>query len=138
MNKFEEFLNSLTDHELAKFIGYRFDEFLEESKRKIILETKNRNLDKSKLVELFNRPFGIVSGKEKCPNCGSLRLFIETDYDVRAKGSYSTVEVALYSKRCQICNYNSLKRKPKNLFDRIKIIWEKKENKRITKWNFWD
>ncbi len=141
MEKLETFLESLSDHELAKFAGYRYDDFLGNSREKIIRETQKRNFDKAQLVELFNTPFDKQSEKETCPQCGSDKLFIETDYDVRAKRYYRTVEVAIDTKRCQICNYNPLKRKPKNLIDRIRITFKKKGNeriKRITKWNFWN
>ena len=138
MDNLDTFLESLSDHELAKFAGFRYDDFLGNSREKIKKETEKRNLDKARLLELFNMPFDKQSKIETCPQCGSDRLFIETDYDVRAKRNYSTVEVAIDTKRCQICNYNPLKRKPKNLIDRIRITFKKKGNERITKWNFWN
>ena len=138
MENLDTFLESLSDHELAKFAGYRYDYFLSKSRQKIINETRKRKLDKEKLVDLFNKPFESEEQNEKCPRCGSSRLFVETDYDVRAKRNYSTVEVAIDTKRCQICNYNPLKRQAKNLFDRMRIALKKKGNERITKWNFWN
>lgn len=139
MENLDTFLASLSDQELAKFAGYRFDDFLSNSREKIIIETKKRNLDKDKLVELFNMSFESETQKETCPRCGSSRLFIETDYEVRStQDNFSTVEVAIDTNRCQICNYNALKRKPKHLFDRIRIALKRKRNERITKWSFWN
>ena len=137
MENIDTFLASLSDHELAKFTGFRFDEFLGNSKSKIISETEKRKLSKQDLMKLFGTPLETEVSNKNCPQCGSDKLYTETDYEERTKGTYATIEVAIDTNRCRICNYNPMKRKPKNIFDRIGLSFKKKENERVINWGKW-
>ncbi len=137
MDKLELFLKSLSDHELALFIGYRYTEFLEDSRKKIKQEAKRRHLDKKTLLQLFETPLELFTLNDTCPRCGSDKLFTETNYDNIPKDRYGSKEVAIDTKRCQVCNYNPLKASPKNIFDRIRIILKRKQNERVINWNHW-
>lgn len=44
MSELDNFISSLSDHEFAIFFGYRYDKFLENSKKKIDKEIRKRNL----------------------------------------------------------------------------------------------
>lgn len=138
MNTFEKFIKSLSDHELAKLIGYRYDEFMSNSKEILLSETQKRNLDKKQLIEYFEKPFDSENYKEKCPRCGSDRLFAETDYEQYARRAFDTVEVTIETNRCRICNYNPLKRKPKNLLNRISLNFQRKQKQEYVNWDIWD
>ncbi len=106
MNDLDLFLKDLSDVELAKFIAYRLNDFLGTSKEKIIAEAKLRNLNHEDLKRLFNEYIQPQEkAKNKCLQCGSTRLFVETDYDIRQR-KYSSYEVAIESNRCRICGYN--------------------------------
>jgi len=78
------------------------------------------------------------NNKEKCPRCGSDRLFAETDYEQYARRAFDTVEVTIETNRCRICNYNPFKRKPKNLFDRIRLNFQRKQKQEYVNWDIWD
>ena len=120
MHQLEDFLKSLSDTELAVFTGYRFEDFLERSQQTIIAEIQSRKLTKEKLRELFTKG---LEARDKnsgscCPRCHSMRFITEEDHDLR-NGRYSSYEVIVETKRCQLCGYNPDKRKPKNFIDAI-------------------
>lgn len=115
------FLSSLSNSELATFIAYRFDDFLDNSKQKIIKEVKKRNLSITDLKHLYEK--GITDNNtdlnSACPNCGSSKFILETDFELRQK-NYGSYEVAVESNRCRICGFNPAKSKQKGLFKKIK------------------
>lgn len=137
MSKFENFINNLSDHELAIFYGYRYLGFLDSSKEKIIDEIKKRNLSREKLKSLQDKKIISDSKEEKisCERCGSNKLFIETDYKEIPISEFSSAEIAMDSYRCRLCGFNAQKTKPKNLFDRIAKAYKKNRQSRIDKWN---
>jgi DNA-binding transcriptional MerR regulator len=138
-SEFDKFLNDLSDHELAIFIGYRYYGFLKESRNKIIKEVKKRNLSNEQIKYLFNKKLNedLKDKSEICSKCGSDRLFVETDYEERARGSYATAEIAIDTKRCRLCGYNPSKSTPKNLLERIKRIFKNDKSERVINWKTW-
>ena len=82
MSELDNFISSLTDHELAFFFMYRYSGFLDKSKEKIDAEIGKRNLSPEKLKSLANIKLNSGSVNEfiTCQRCGSEKLFIETDY----------------------------------------------------------
>jgi len=137
MSELDNFINKLTDHELAVFYGYSYDGFLELSKKKINEEIKKRNLSKKKLYSLKDRKLINKSpGQTKiCPRCGSDKLFVETNYMEIPVCEISSAEISIDSYRCRLCGYNPDKTKSNNLLDLIKRIFRKGRNIRINKWN---
>ncbi len=107
MNELVSFLKTLSDVELAKFIVYRYKDFLGTSKETIISEAKTRNLNHIDLKRLYNQDieYDNKNVKNRCEQCGSAKFYTETDYELRHKKYYS-IEVALESNRCRICGYN--------------------------------
>ncbi len=130
MSELDNFISSLSDHELAIFFGYRYDRFLDKSKEKIDKEIKKRNLSSEKLKSLLDTKLNNESIKDirNCPRCGSNKLFIETDYKEIPISEFSSAEVAMDSYRCRLCGYNANKQTPKNFLERIKRIFKKKQN----------
>lgn len=137
MNELDDFINSLTDHELAIFFGYRYKRFLDKSKMKIDKEIKMRNLSSEKLESLLNIKLNedVQKDNRSCPRCGSDKLFIETDYKEIPVSEFTSAELALDSFRCRLCGYNPDKSNPKNFIERIKRIYKKTRTSRINKWN---
>lgn len=119
MTNLEIFLKELTNSELAVFVGYRYREFLPNSKEKIKSEVQRRRLNQETLAELFMSGIQNANG-ENCQRCNSVRKISETDRELRGGGTAS-YEVIVKTDRCQICGYNPAKRKPKNLIDAIRI-----------------
>jgi len=137
MNELENFLNKLTDHELAIFYMNRYAGFLENSKKKIDSEIVKRNLIQENLNLLGTQKL-IIESVEKfqiCQKCGSNRLFIETDYKEIPISEFSSAEIAMDSYRCRLCGFNPGKAVPKNGIDRFKKIFNKNKQSRVNKWN---
>ena len=132
----EEFLKDLSDHELAIFIAYRYKHFLTDSRRKIKNEITSRKLDNDILLKLFQKGLKIVDKVDHlhCPRCNSNRIFIEQDHEEKTRKYYS-YEVILETNRCQLCGYNPSKRKPKNIFDAIKMKLGNSGNQRLAEPN---
>lgn len=134
-NELENFLTRLSDHELSIFIGYRFDDFLEESKKKIISEAKKRNLTKEKIEQLSITRLEIENNDKSliCSQCGSSQTFTETDYDQEIRHKYLTAEVAIETKRCRLCGFNPGKTNPKNLYERLKRLFRPEKTKKMVR-----
>lgn len=107
----EDFLQNLTDKELAFFSKYRRTEFMPESQAKIHSELKNRNLTDSKITEL-TKPVGQTE-LENCPRCGSSNFQELNETELRAT-KYGGYEVEINSRKCRICGYNPQMDKPIN------------------------
>lgn len=135
MNKLNDFLSSLSGHELAIFFGYRYHTFLENSKRKIDDEIENRRLSSAQLSLLKDKKLICRSSKEIkcCPRCGADKLFVETDYTEMPVSEVSSAEIATDSYRCRLCGYNADKTTSNNFAERIKRMFGR--NRRVNKWN---
>jgi len=106
MNKLDSFLKTLSDVELAKFIVFRFKDFVGTSKETIIAEAKTRNLDHIDIKRLCNQNIEYKEEiKNRCEQCGSARFYTETDYEMR-QTNYLSYEVAIESEQCRICGFN--------------------------------
>lgn len=120
MKDLDHFLADLSDSELAIFIAYRFDDFLDNSKQKIIAEVDKRKLTHAQIKELFNN--GIPTNADSdylCPRCSSPRFHVETDYELKHH-QYSSYEIAIETNRCQLCGFNPDKSKQKGIANKIK------------------
>ena len=137
MKELDNFLDSLSDHELAIFFGYRYEGFLKKSKLKIENEIKKRNLSSEKLNSLLNIKLNKELPKESncCPRCGSEKLFIETDYKEIPVSEFSSAEIATDYYRCRLCGYCPDKSNPKNFTEKIRKAFKKTRMLRINKWN---
>ena len=120
MKDLDIFLENLNDSELAAFIAYRFEDFLDNSRQKIVREIKKRELTHSDLKILFDKGLQIdTESNITCPQCGSDRFYIETDYELRQR-KYGSYEIAVDSNRCRICGFNPAKSSQKGLINKIK------------------
>jgi hypothetical protein len=108
MNEFDNFIRSLTDHELAILVRYRYPGLLENSKQKINEEVKNRNLSISELNKYSKEKLKAESakGSKQCVRCGSEKWFEEHEYSEKPFNEFSSVEVVTDSYRCLLCGYN--------------------------------
>jgi hypothetical protein len=71
MNKLDSFLKTLSDVELAKFIVYRYKDFVGTSKGTIISEAKTRNLNHLDIKRLYNQD---VNYDDKIKNLAMERI----------------------------------------------------------------
>lgn len=137
MGNLDNFLSSLSDHELAIFKGFRYHSFLQNSKEKITIEIKRRNLSSETLENFFGEKLNIDT-KDKsvcCSLCGSDKLFIESNFEEKPISEFSSVEVAIDSVRCRLCGFNPSKTTPKSFTERLKKLFQKNRSRRIVKWN---
>lgn len=133
MNDLTTFLQDLNDNELAVFIAYRFDDFLAKSKQKIFNEMKRRDLSPEDLKVLYATGLQVESDSViNCPQCNSVRFFVETDYELvqHSRGNY---EVAVDSNRCRICGYNPAKSTQKGFLNKLKQVLGFYEETRMKK-----
>ena len=140
-NKFNlaSFIAALTDHELSIFFVYRFDDFLDNSKQKIIDEILARNLGKDEILKLYKAKLDSQEGNKifQCPRCGSDKSDIETDLDQRIAPGYRTKVIAIETHRCRLCGYNPDKQTQKTFMDRIKHIFKSHKNEKVIKFLDW-
>ena len=133
MKDLKSFLTNLTNEELATFIAYRIEGFLEGSRKKIIAEVSKRNLSQLELKQLYKKGLSIDdNSKLNCPQCGSDKLFVETDYELK-QNSRGNSEIAVETNRCRICGFNPAKSNQKSLINKIKQalgLYEKTRLKR--------
>ncbi len=137
MKELDNFLENLSDHELAIFYGYKYLGFLDSSKEKITNEIKKRNLLSEKLKSLKDKKliYDSIEKSLNCQRCGSNKLFIEMDYKEIPISEFSSAEIAMESYRCRLCGFNANKSIPKNLFKKISRMFKKNGQSRINKWN---
>ena len=105
----DNFLNNLTNRELAFFSKFRQTEFMPESQEKIHSELPRRNITGAQIEHLTTQEK--QGSSENCPRCQSTRFFEIQENELRNIG-YSGYEVEVKSRRCQICGYNPHKDKP--------------------------
>ena len=123
--RLEDFIQSLTDKELAFFYEYRRTEFIPQSQDKIRSELKNRKLTDTKISELISA----VVNKELggCSRCSSNNFQEIKETELRST-SYGRYEVEINSWKCRICGYNPQKDKP--------INWRVRLNKFLGKYSW--
>jgi hypothetical protein len=137
-NKFDTFIKSLSDHELAIYIDYQYSSCLSYSKELLKKEIIRRNLSKDKLKYYINTKLSYDGQGPFCERCGSNIFFDEIDVEQRGfKYSYL---VEIHTSRCRLCNYNPSKAPAKNIFERIKRIFsdKNKTEKTLKKSNWFD
>jgi hypothetical protein len=137
MYKFDNLISSLTDHELAILVRYRYQGLLENTKQKINEEVKNRNLSVSELNRYSREKLKAESakGSKQCVRCGSEKWFEEHEYSEKPFNEFSSVEVVADTYRCLLCGYNPIKETPKNFFQKLKRVIRLNKSKRFYKWN---
>ena len=118
----EEFLNSMTDREIAFFSTYRQTEFMPESQEKVRVELQKRNLTKAQVTDLINQ--SEKATLDNCPRCQSSDFMQIKDTDLRSSG-YGGYEVEINSRKCRICGYNAQKDKSLNWKVRLNRFWGK-------------
>lgn len=137
MNEFDNFIRSLTDHELSILVRYRYPGLLENSKKRITEEVKNRNLSSNELNRYSKEKLNAEAAKglKQCLRCGSEKWFEEHEYSEKPFNEFSSVEVVTDTHRCMLCGYNPFKETPKNFFQKLKKAVRLNKNKRFYKWN---
>lgn len=133
-SKFELFLESLNDHELAIYLGYQYESLLNHSREIIKKEIALRGLSKKQFEESLNTKLSYFDGIDivHCERCGSNKFFedIDTEYE---NGRYTTNVYEVKTKRCRLCNLNPSKEPPKNIVKRIKwYLFDKNNSKNAT------
>lgn len=135
--KFNSFIKSLSDHELAVYLKYQGDGLFPHAQQNVKDEIKFRHLTKVQLENLENTPLSYIEEGEFCTRCGSNKIFNETDIEYN-NGNNFTREIEVSSPRCSLCNYNPSKDE-KNLFQKIKqfFVGNPNQSRRIVKTNDW-
>ena len=129
-NRFNSFIKSLTDHELAIYIGYQSESFLAHSKEQIKQEIKDRNLTKEELEKYFKTKLSYNEDNINiCERCGSNKFFEDIDIE-HQNSNYTTYIIEVKTSRCRLCNYNPSKAREKNFFKRIKRFFVVDQNKK--------
>lgn len=126
--RFDTFINSLSDHELAVYIGYQYESLLKGAKEQIDEEIEGRCLSKKQQKELFDEQLNNDESKSFCLRCGSNRFFNDVDIEFE-NSDHFTSEIEVITKRCRLCNYNPSKSSNRNLLSRIKQFFMGDPNK---------
>ena len=106
MSKLQEFLDVLSDSELANFYLYRYEQFLKGSKDKIDAELSKRNISKEN-IEIYRLENKVIS-EDKCPRCGSNKFYNSTEIETITY-SYASVDLEVDYKTCLVCLYSEEK-----------------------------
>jgi len=119
-SKIMSFLDTLTDHELANFYYYKYDTFMEHSKKEIDVFFSAKGITQEKIIELMkeNRELEHCNKKNQCPQCYSTKkiktqeLFCPWGFGVALDAHFSdnTKMTDLYF--CLICGYDFYNCKP--------------------------
>ncbi|MDX2361856.1 MAG: hypothetical protein QNK23_13690 [Crocinitomicaceae bacterium] len=108
MSKLQNFLEVLTDSELANFFTYRYHEFMPASKEKIDLEFKSRGMRLSKLEFYKEVPDNITPERilklEFCPRCYSKKFYTSQEIET-VSYSYASIDSKVDYKTCLVCLY---------------------------------
>ena len=113
-----EYLNGLSDRQLAFFWKYRSSELMNESKIKIQNELDKRNISTSIAENLMNINLRVTN--ENCPRCQSID-FLEIKDRKLVSQKYTAYEIEIISRKCRVCGYNPYKDKALNW----KVRWKK-------------
>jgi hypothetical protein len=131
-NKFDELIQSLSDHELAVFSVYQYEGLLATSKEKLKNELTFRGLTKTQIADYSNRRLyytGTTEEEETCERCGSNIFFNDIDIELLSRRYWTSV-YEFKTNRCRICHLNTSKEPPKNFFKRVKwYLFEKNKKK---------
>lgn len=116
----DAFLNSISDHELAIYVGYQHPSFLKHTKESVRQEIETRGLSKNQL-ELYYRTklADSENGLPRCARCGSNKFITDLDIE-RAGAKYGEYVMHVETNRCKLCHFNPSKVHEKNLWKRIK------------------
>lgn len=102
MSKLQEFLNELTDSELASFHSYRYHQFMKGSQEKIDLELNKRGMraDDLEKYKIIQNPLS----SEVCPQCGSGKFYTSTEIET-VNYSYASIDLEVDYRTCLVCLY---------------------------------
>lgn len=117
MSKLLNFLKTLTDFELAQFYKYRYNQFLPNSKDKIVSELKERDMNIMDL-DSYKQKKHISNQKTLCPKCHSSKFYTASERET-IEFVRSTIEVDEYYKTCLVCLFSE--EKPKN-YERHRFV----------------
>lgn len=132
--KFETLIKNLTDHELAIYVGYQYENMLKHARASLKQEISERGLTKTQLEMFFKERlvYPDHEAQKCCERCGSNKFFddIDTEY-VNKKYTADVYEVK--SSRCRLCNLNPSKEPPKNLLKRLRwALFDKGKAQSVT------
>ncbi len=135
MSKIDALLKSLSDHELAIYVGYQQEGFLKHTRERVSKEIEARNLSKNQLDLYFNSKISETGdGTPRCTRCGSEKFIVDLDIEhIGAK--YGERVLHIESNRCRLCHLNPSKAYEKSLWKRIKRFFND-PNKKVVSNNY--
>ena len=135
MQKLEDFITSLSNHELALFYYYQYDNLLDYAKDIMNVEIANRNLNKDEFLNLSKERLNYDNTNYTCVKCGYDKFITDTDTEHKMNSEYSSYDELTLSKRCRLCNYNPSKDNKKSRLKKLKefIFGDKNKKLIITK-----
>jgi hypothetical protein len=79
MGKTRQFLDTLSDHELAFFYKYKLHTYMRDTQLNINAYVIERDLNHEKINQLITKPTQLYYKKAKCcPRCGTNKLLVNT------------------------------------------------------------
>jgi hypothetical protein len=94
------FLKLLTDLQLAYFYKYRYEEFMDGSKNKIVQEFQSRNIAIENITNMISRKPNFESGS--CARCGS-KYFETSNVQSNKYAKGISAQVDSIQSICQVC-----------------------------------
>lgn len=141
MSKTRDFLDSLSDHELAFFVKYKLHTYMLNTQQDIKEYVEKRNLNQKAIDQFITKRTEIYYKKEKCcTRCGSNKLLINNVEwtDTYGKPGYAddlaVSEGMFYGKAtykdeiiCNVCDFwlqDPNNRNPKGIRKKTGSIWD--------------
>ena len=127
-NRFNIFIQNLSDHELAIYVGYQSDSLLDYSREIVKNEINSRQLTKKQLDDYLNNKLTHNEDELYCQQCGSNNIIQDKDIE-HTGGTHISIDIEITTNRCRICNFNPSKSPEKNILKRIQLFFTGDSNK---------
>lgn len=104
MSKLQDFLDELTNRELASFYQHRYSQFMPNSQEKIDAEFTKREMNQSRLSDYTltkEEVSSLVASRQICPNCFSTKFYYSTEIETITY-SYASVDMKVDYKTCLV------------------------------------
>ena len=136
MSKQKEFIEKLEDFELASFYKFRFQSFMDGSKRITLAELERRKINVDDIEKYLPAKNEIDKQKleslEICPRCYSNELYIANEKE-SVTFKYATLDYNVDYKTCLVCLYSQDKEDHKkekkglwNIFSMLRFMINRK------------
>ena len=102
------FLQQLSNTELAYFYKYRFNDFLEGSKQKILNEFRGRSInpaESDRIIEQQTVKDTVQEGKFIFPRCKSDKYYVNKEKKLWMNDDELMIEYDDFSDVCLVCGY---------------------------------